>query len=185
MKNKLHKIHWIVTCVLLFAFLVLLIPACDEGGDTPGAARRGFKWNADESRLEVYVDGTLAGYFDNATPYFVSATGGFDLGNWANVTQVTNGNTSVTLNNISGQITTTALTIAAAGGLATFTVTNGNVTENDIVLVNMGPTTYKNYVSAFVTKVANGSFNVALKNESEVTAANSTFSINYTIIDLN
>ena len=37
--------------------------------------RRGFKWDTTNTRLSVYVDGTEAVRFDNATPYITSLNG--------------------------------------------------------------------------------------------------------------
>ena len=39
------------------------------------AGRRGFKWDATNSRLSVYVDGTEAVRFDNADPYITALNG--------------------------------------------------------------------------------------------------------------
>jgi len=39
------------------------------------ALRRGFKWDATNSRLSVYVDGTEVARLDNADPYITSLNG--------------------------------------------------------------------------------------------------------------
>ena len=39
------------------------------------ATHRGWWWDVDNTRLRIYVNGTLVGYFDNASPYLVVASG--------------------------------------------------------------------------------------------------------------
>ena len=58
--------------------------------------RRGFKWDVTNTRLSVYVNGTEAVRFDNATPYVTSLAGltvtAGNLTNTAGDNRITAGN---------------------------------------------------------------------------------------------
>ena len=87
---------------------------------------------------------------------------GYGIGAGGAVTQATNSSTGVTLNKVSGQITTVALT-TAAGAEEVFTVTNTCVAATDVIVVS---TTYAGAGTILVaTKaVAAGSFNIVISN---------------------
>ena len=99
------------------------------------------------------------------------------------VTQATSLTTGVTVNAISGIITTVSQTLAAAAE-AEFVVTNSKVAVGDVVIVNVasisggagGP------FIAQVTAVAAGSFTVALTNTHSATAGNSVLILNFLIL---
>jgi hypothetical protein len=79
------------------------------------------------------------------------------------VTQATNRATGVTLNALTGQITTNNASLAA-GAQATFTVTNSFVSANDIVLITIKSGTNSTGTDVFVSTVAAGSFNITVDN---------------------
>ena len=116
---------------------------------------------------------------NNITAASVSTTGTITAGNsigynsgGATVTQLTNKSTGVTINSISGQITTANSTITNYG-VVEFTVTNSFVGAKDVpfVAIASGATAGTYLIS--VTKVAAGSFNIMLYNMlNSVTAAN-------------
>lgn len=79
------------------------------------------------------------------------------------VTQATSKTTGVTLNNLSGVITTVALTDAADAGFE-FTVTNSKVTSASIVLLTSIYAGTTGKVKADIKSVSNGSFVVVITN---------------------
>jgi hypothetical protein len=76
------------------------------------------------------------------------------------VTQLTSKSTSVTLNKMAGTITTNNQALAS-GGIVTFTVANSKFKGEDLVVLNVLNGNYS--VRPFSN--ANGSFQIALKNE--------------------
>ena len=83
--------------------------------------------------------------------------------NNANVTQLTNKTTGVTVNARTGQITTANSQINK-GAQATFTVTNNYiVSSQDVVIVNISSGASVGYVVS-VTAVSPGSFNICINN---------------------
>lgn len=81
----------------------------------------------------------------------------------AAVTQATNRTTGVTLNALTGTITTNATSLAA-GAQATFTVTNSFVTANDIIILVQKSGSNSTGTDVFVSTVAAGSFNITVDN---------------------
>lgn len=133
------------------------------------------------------VDGVLQGI----TVASLAATGavtssgatagvGYATGAGGAVTQATSITTGVTLNTVTGQITTvTAAT--AAGAEDTFTVTNSAVALTDVPL----PTT--TYAGAglplvYCSKVAAGSFNITISNLAAVAALDAALVINFVVV---
>jgi hypothetical protein len=104
---------------------------------------------------------------------------GYATGAGGAVTQITSASTGVTLNKYCGQITTVALTTAAAAEEA-FVVTNSKVDANDVIAVC---TTYagggKPIVS--VTNVGAGVFTVNITNVS-ASALDALMVINFAVI---
>jgi hypothetical protein len=96
------------------------------------------------------------------------------------VTQITSAATGVTLNKPCGQITTVALTTAAAAE-EVFVVTNSTVAATDVVVVS---TTYAGAgtPNVFVTAVAAGSFTVNITNVHAANALNAVAVINFAVI---
>ena len=95
------------------------------------------------------------------------------------VTQITNASTGVTLSKRVGQITTVALTTAAAAE-ETFTVTNTTVEEQDIVSLS---TTYDGdgTPALAVKAVADGSFKIVITNLHASAAFNAAMTINFRV----
>lgn len=105
---------------------------------------------------------------------------GYATGAGGAVTQITNASTGVTLNNLSGQITTVALTTAAAAE-EVFTVTNSTVAATDVVVVS---TTYAGGGTIMVTtkKTAAGAFDIAIANLHASAALDAVVVINFAVI---
>jgi hypothetical protein len=85
----------------------------------------------------------------NGTLGFISGAGGA-------VTQASSRTTGVTLNASCGQIT--MFSAAGSATAAVFTVTNSQVSANDVIIVNQKSGT--NLYLLLVTNIANGSFNI-------------------------
>lgn len=100
--------------------------------------------------------------------------------NGGTVTQATSITTGVTLNGLSGRVTTVASTLAA-GAEATFTVTNSSVAATDVVSVS---TTYAGAgtVQVFCSKVAAGSFDITITNHHAANALDAAVVINFVVI---
>lgn len=96
------------------------------------------------------------------------------------VTQITTSATGVTINKPCGQITTVALTTAAAAE-ETFIVTNSSVAATDVVVVS---TTYAGAGLPMlgVTAVGAGVFTINITNLAAVAALNAVMVINFAVI---
>lgn len=105
---------------------------------------------------------------------------GFHAGVGGAVTQQTDATTGVTLHKQTGQITTVALTTAAAAE-ERFTVTNNKVTATDIPVVS---TTYAGAGTPIVTatKVAANAFDIVITNVHASDALDAAMVINFAII---
>lgn len=99
------------------------------------------------------------------------------------VTQATNRTTGVTLNTISGQITTNTASLAAEA-TAVFTVTNNQIFTDDIVLVALSGGSNGGGTIVFVQSIALGSFVIAVQNNnaSAGTAETGAITINFLIM---
>lgn len=104
------------------------------------------------------------------------------VGSYGAVTQATSITTGVTVNTKRGTITTVDPALAAAGE-AEFTVTNSTVHPNSFVGVSVksGPGDNE-HVIAFVTAVAEGSFNICLSNLAAAAQADGAMEINFVVI---
>lgn len=129
--------------------------------------------------LHVVVDGTTVATADNANPYFVVQSG-LGYGSGGAVTQITNSATAVTLNAASGQITTVALTTAAAAEEA-FVVNNSLVDATDVIATS---TTYAGAGKpiVFVTNVGAGVFTLNITNVHAANALDAVLVVNFAII---
>ncbi len=124
-----------------------------------------------------------------AETYSPLASLGAKEGNFVNgltVTQATNRSTGVSINALSGTITTNTTSLAA-GASAVFTVTNPEVSINDVVIVTQqsgssNAAGVAGVTSVVVTVVANGSFNVAIQNSSSTTAETGAIIINFLVL---
>lgn len=99
------------------------------------------------------------------------------------VTQITNRSTGVTLNNLTGTITTVTTSLAAEAA-ATFTVTDSQVAIGDVVVVSQQSGSNGGNTDVGVTTVAAGSFaiTVANNNASGGTAETGAILINFAVI---
>lgn len=118
-------------------------------------------------------------------PTFASGakTGNFVKGN--TVTQLTNRSTGVTINALSGTITTNTTSLAA-GASAVFTVTNSEVAIDDVILLTQrsGSSNAAGVAGGTdvnVVAVAAGSFNIQVDNNSSTTAETGAIIINFLI----
>jgi hypothetical protein len=106
---------------------------------------------------------------------------GYAAGAGGAVTQATNRTTGVTLSKVTGAITT-ATTSLAAGGSATFTVTNTAVAVGDVVVVSIRSGATNKETSVAVTTVAAGSFQLTVHNQHASTAETGAIIINFAVI---
>lgn len=148
----------------------LTIDAKGSGTITLGATSTG----------NVVVSRTLAASL-GITSSGATAGIGYAAGAGGAVSQLTDRTTGVTINKITGTITTQATSLAAAA-LVSFTVTDSAVAIGDTVLVSIqsGPTTVGTI--AYVTVVAAGSFQITLKNGHASTADTGAALINFAVI---
>lgn len=108
------------------------------------------------------------------------------LGNFTgggSVTQATNRATGVTLNTISGQITTSSASLAAETA-AVFTVTNNQVFADDIVIAAVAGGSNGGNTTVQVTTIAAGSFQVTVANQNAAagTAETGAILINFLVM---
>lgn len=101
------------------------------------------------------------------------------------VTQLTNRSTGVTINTLTGTITTDTTSLAT-GASAQFTVTNSKVEIGDVVIVSQRSGSSLVAGVAGVTQVsivtvANGSFIVSVENASTTTAETGAIIINFAV----
>lgn len=115
-----------------------------------------------------------------------SAGIGYATGAGGAVTQATNRSTGVTINALSGTITTNTTSLAALAS-AEFTVTNSAVAIGDVVLVvqqsgssNVAGTA--GVTDIVVVTVAAGSFIISVQNDSSTTAETGAIIINFAVI---
>lgn len=133
----------------------------------------------------VNVNGTLTGVTTVAAAGAITSTGATAAGGYATgaggaVTQITNSATGVTLSKPCGQITTVALTTAAAAE-ERFTVTNTLVAATDVIVLS---TTYDGAGTPMlsVQKVAAGAFDIVITNVHAANALNAVMVINFAVI---
>lgn len=105
---------------------------------------------------------------------------GYATGAGGAVTQITSASTAVTLNKYCGQITTVALTTAAAAEEA-FVVNNSKVDANDVIAVS---TTYAGAGKpvVFITNVGAGVFTVNISNVHAANALDAVLVVNFAVI---
>lgn len=91
---------------------------------------------------------------------------GYQTGAGGAIPQATNKATGVTLNKLTGQVTTAATALAAAA-VASFTVTDSQIVSTDTINLNLqsGNATAGTY-RYWIDKVSNGSFVIAVENRS-------------------
>lgn len=118
--------------------------------------------------------------------YDPAVSGGAKIGyarNAGTVTQATNRTTGVTLNTLSGTITTSSASLAAEG-TAVFTVTNSMVAIGDVILLSQQSGSNGGGTIVEVVAVAAGSFNIAVQNNNVAagTAETGAILINFAVI---
>lgn len=108
---------------------------------------------------------------------------GYGTGSGGAVTQATNRTTGVTLNTVSGTITTNNASLAAEAA-ASFTVTNSTVAIGDVVLVAQQSGAIGVMTTVEVIAVAAGSFILAVMNGNAAggTAETGAILINFVVI---
>lgn len=111
---------------------------------------------------------------------------GYATGAGSSVTQATNRSTGVTINAVSGTITTNTTSLAAQAS-AEFTVTNSAVAIGDVVLVSQqsGSSNVAGVAGVtdlVVVTVAAGSFILSVQNDSSTTAETGAIIINFVVI---
>lgn len=128
----------------------------------------------------IIVSRTLASS-QGITSSSATAGIGYATGAGGAVTQATNRTTGVTLNKITGAITTDSTSLAA-GASASFTVTNSAVAIGDVVVssIRSGATTDQTNVR--ITAVAAGSFDITVENNHASTAETGAIVINFAVI---
>lgn len=99
----------------------------------------------------------------------------------ATVTQATSITTGVTINKISGLITTVSSTLAA-GSSATFTVSNDNVDTNDLVFINVNQGSSTGIAIGYVTNITSNAFDIVIRNIHGATAFNNTIKISFFVV---
>lgn len=110
-----------------------------------------------------------------------SAGIGYATGAGGAVTQATNRTTGVTLNTISGAITTNNTSLAA-GAEAAFTVTDSAVAVGDVIVLSARSGQTAGTSVPLVTAVAAGSFQITLSNLHASTADTGAMIINFVVI---
>lgn len=170
------------------------------GVTTPPPTGRGLWFDKINSRIALLYDGTaflrgtasavtlplattISGLLTAAAGVVSSSAAqaiGYVTGAGGAVTQITSAATGVTLSKPVGQITTVALTTAAAAE-EQFTVTNTLVAATDIIALS---TTYAGAGTPMlsVVKVASGAFDIVITNVHAADALNAVMVINFAII---
>lgn len=157
--------------------------AVEEGIDSDDS---GYieQWMKDGVRVAgLATDGTWSGKIavsGGVTSSSPTTGVGYAAGAGGAITQITDATTGVTLSKVTGQITTVALTTAAAAE-ERFTVTNTTVVATDVVVVS---TTYAGAGTPIVgvIKVAAGAFDVVITNLHASAALNAAMVINFAVI---
>lgn len=97
------------------------------------------------------------------------------------VTQITSRSTGVTLNNLTGQITTNTTSLAA-GAEAVFTVTNSTVAATDVVVISCAGGQTAGTSVPIVSAITAGSFDITLTNLHASTADTGAMVINFIVL---
>lgn len=134
-----------------------------------------------EPALMVGADIIIPGGFVSTGP---TGTGiGYGTGAGGAVTQATNRTTGVTLNKLSGTITTNNASLAAEAA-AVFTVTNSTVAIGDVPVVAIQSGSNGGNTKVTVNSVAAGSFVIQVANDNAAagTAETGAILINFAVI---
>lgn len=151
---------------------------------TPGRVKTlptttGVYWVVGKSRKTVSSAGDAVS-INHCVPFQIRVGTGYVTGEGGAVTQATSSSTGVTLNKLTGQITTVALTTAAAAE-ERFTVTNSQVAATDVIALS---STYNgNGTPSFsVVNVTGGTFDIVITNLHASAAFNAAMVINFAVI---
>jgi len=108
---------------------------------------------------------------------------GYAAGSGGAVTQATNRTTGVTINKLSGTITTNNTSLAAEAA-AKFTVTNSTVAIGDVVLVAQQSGAVGVMTDVVVVAVAAGSFDISVMNNNPAagTAETGAILVNFIVV---
>lgn len=140
----------------------------------------GFHYDHQNSRLDFYYGGTRVGALSAAGLLNVLGLG-YGAGSGGAVTQATNRTTAVTLNTLTGQITTNGASLAA-GAEADFVVNNNQVAATDVVVICAASGQTADTSVPHVTAVAAGQFTIQLTNLHATTADTGAMVINFAVI---
>ncbi len=111
----------------------------------------------------------------------VQADASLVIGPGSTVTQITNRSTGVTINSLSGQITTDDTSLAA-GAQALFSVNNSKVEANDVVMLSIAGGQTAGTTFPYVHTVVAGAFAILLSNLSSTTADTGAMVINFVVL---
>lgn len=108
---------------------------------------------------------------------------GYARGAGSTVTQQTNRTTGVTINALTGQITTNNASLAAEASAA-FAVTNSMVAATDVVVLSQASGSDGGNTAVHVTAVAAGSFTIMVSNNNAAagTAETGAIVINFVVL---
>lgn len=130
------------------------------------------------------ADGTSAAPVTAASFLAVLPTSagiGYGTGAGGTVAQATDRTTAVTLNTLTGTITTQATSLAALASV-TFTFTNSNIAISDTVVITQRSGSTANTSIAFVSATAAGSCTITLYNRAVATADTGAMIINFVVV---
>lgn len=114
----------------------------------------------------VVFDASQGATFTNLVKSSSSSAGiGYATGAGGTVTQITDKTTGVTINTVSGAITTASTTLNAGTSVG-FTVTDSSVVATDVVILSIKSGATLNSYTTTVDAVGSGSFHIHLRNES-------------------
>ncbi len=155
------------------------------GYNTAGTTTYAFTAAGQWAMFESFFDGT--NYFWRLTDDFTAGSAGagigYPAGTGGTVTQATSRTTGVTLNKLTGQITTNNASLAAEAA-AEFTVTNSLVGATDTVVLSIASGSNGGDTEVIVSAVAAGSFNIKVcnNNASGGTAETGAIVINFAVL---
>lgn len=161
------------------AYSKLSLTGAILNGDLAGSIASSKLVGTDISTVGTVTAGTIA--IANGITSTGTAGIGYATGAGGTVTQATNRSTGVTINKISGAITTNNTSLAA-GAEATFVITNSTVAVGDVILISSRSGQTANTSIAVVTAVAAGSFSITLSNLNSATADTGAMIINFCVI---
>jgi hypothetical protein len=159
------------------------------------STHKGWYWDRENSRLELYYEGTKVAHI-NSNGIALTGTGGgltsasptgagigYATGAGGAVTQATNRTTGVTLNKLSGTITTNTASLAAEAS-ADFVVTNSTVAIGDTIVLSIQSGSNSGGTMVSVITVAAGSFTIRVHNGNVAagTAETGAILINFAVI---